>query len=247
MPLLLTEYSSGHQGPELLQRDLGGTLTCPVYYQGALVTPTGGTCALKDSAGTSRVTPAVTVPATIARAAFSTTDLAALSYGMGYRVYWRLTFADGTRDFQTEVGIVRWAPSCPISDANLLARRSNLARLLRGTGEESFQKWITEAWRQCQRWLSRQAGNRAHLAVNQDELVELLVAWTLCNLYQEMAENADPEGIYRTAYLDWRETLKNEKDDLVLTYDADDDGLPDEVKRRGQAPVMTGGFTAQRW
>ncbi len=247
MPLLLTEYSGGLRGPELLQRDLGGTLTCPVYYQGALVTPTGGTCTLKDSAGTAKVTPAVTVPTTIARAAFSTTDLAPLSYGMGYRAYWRLTFTDGYRDFQTEVGIVRWAPSCPISDVNLLARRSNLGKLLQGTGETSFQKWITEAWQECQRWLLRQAGNRAHLALNQDELVDLLVAWTLRNLYQEMAENADPAGIYRVAYLDWRDSLKSAMDELVLTYDADDDGLPDDAKRRGQAPVMTGGFTAQRW
>jgi len=230
MPTTRIEYSADFQYPDLIPKDLGATLTCPVYRNGALVAPSSGTYILRKPGGESFLSGSVAIVSDIAQAAVSSGSLSNESLQMGYRMEWSLVISTVTYVFRNEVGIVRAAPTCPVSDRDLLARHSSLNDWLAGSGQTSWQVWIDEAWSQCQRWLI-QKGNRPHLILQSSDIKDLVGVWSLVVIMKDLATNAsESDRVYRLR-TEYMEELKALQDSLRLTYTSADEPVPDEEKR----------------
>jgi hypothetical protein len=236
MPVDRTEYATAFDVPDCVQRDIGGTLTCPVYRNGALVAPTqaGSTFSLRKKDGTLLVDgAAVTVASSIATYALAAATIADEPYSAGYRAEWKLIISGVTYNFRNEVYIVRYAPALPISDRNLLGRHTNLARFLAGTGRTTFQTDIETAWTELQRWLI-QKGNRINLIVQSTDLVDLLRVWTMKNILFDVKSSANGAQ-FNDLYEEYVEELKGLKN-VNFAYAPDDDTQP-ETQRRAAEPT----------
>lgn len=235
MPVDRTQYSTAFEVPDLLQRDIAGRLTCPVYLDGAIVAPSAATLTLRKPDGSELIAASAgTIVSSTAGYTIAAATIEDEPFQMGYRAEWALTISGVVHSFRNEVGIVRFAPWCPISDRDLLKRHTGLARSLR-TGETTFQDYIDEAWNQLQRWLI-QKGNRPHLILQSTDLKDLATVWALVVVFKDWATNATTEDRnfrLRNEYIEELEKLKNT---LNLTYSANDDTTPD-TRKRSTSPV----------
>lgn len=249
MPVLRSQYSVGFTNADLLQRDLGGTLTCPIFLDGAEVKADSGTVTLRKSPGGATVsTGSASFSGDTAAFAVAAGTIASQQYAMGYQVEWVLVVDDVTLPtYRNEVGIVRFAPPLPVSHQDLLGIRKQLAKFLKGTGETSFQSWIETAWIEFQDWLEQKSDSRAHLIVKIYQVRNLVARWTLRNFYREMAENADPDGSLRLAYLDFKTEVEDLKGSLSMDYDRNDAGTVDDEPREADGGVWLCDRTAQAW
>lgn len=238
MPVVRELYAPRFEIPDLVQRDLGAVLSCPLDKDGAVVavTQSGSTFSLRKPDGSLLVSAAaVTVGVDgIPTYTLSAGAIAAEPFQMGYRAEWSLVVAGQTASFRNEVGIVRCVPPLPISDRNLTGRHSTLDRSLNGTGRSSWQAWIETTWLECQRWLI-QKGNRPHLIVQSSDLVDLMRVWTFYNIFVDlMSAGNDPRyGELKRSYGDELEALKKT---LSVSYAAAD-GAPPDAHRRPMQPV----------
>jgi hypothetical protein len=238
MPVSRTEYSTRFELPDLLQRDQGGTLTCPVERSNALVAPSAGTLTLRRSDGTKIIdAQAATITGDMAQYAVAAGTIASEPYGMGLQAEWSLTLAGSARTFRNEVGIVRVVPTCPVTQGMLEARRTGITRDLPGTGETTLQKWIDEAWKQFNRWLIAQ-GNRPQLLLYPHEMVEIVTVWAMRVYYADLARNAQRDGQRAKDAEDLRVELEALKGSAHFAYSKADDVVADPKKRAGQ-PITT--------
>jgi len=230
MPTTRIEYSADFQYPDLIPKDLGAVLTCPIYRDGAIVAPASGTYALRKPGGESWLTGSVSVVSDVARVTIASGTIADETLQMGYRMEWSLVIGGLTYVFRNEVGIVRAAPTCPVSDRDLIARHSSLNDWLAGSGETSWQDWIDEAWAQCQRWLI-QKGNRPHLILQSSDLKDLMACWAMVVILRDLSTNAsEADKVYRLRN-EYMEELKQLQDGLRLAYSEADETYPDDERR----------------
>lgn len=238
MPVTRTTYSTSFELPDLIQRDLGATLTCPVEVNDAKVTPSAGTFTLRRSDGTKIIdAAAVTIPSDTAQYAVAAGVIASEPYGMGYQAEWSLTLSGVAQTFRNEVGICRVVPSCPVTQTMLEDRHTGVTRDLSGTGETTLQKWIASAWKQFNRWLLQQ-GNRPQALLYPHEMVDIVTVWALRAFYFDIAQHADREG-HRAKYAeDYRLELDALKGSTHFAYSKADDVVADS-RRRSAQPVTT--------
>jgi hypothetical protein len=244
-----TEYSAPFPHADLIQRDQGATLTCPVERNDALVTPTAGTFTLRKPDGTALIdAQAVTIPSDTAQYAVSSASIADEPYRGGYIAEWTLTVAGSSRSFRNEVQIVRHVPSQPANQAALEARHTTLTRDLAGTGETTLQKWLDEAMRQMTRWLI-QKGNRPNLIVQSSDLFDLYVAWTLRLYFYDLSQLADPNGHRRQLADDYKAELEQLKNTISFAYAPNDTTTPEGRRRaaRPQTFLGTSGWPDYDW
>jgi len=243
MPSTATQYASRFQAPDLLQRDQGGTLTCPVYRSGALVKPDSGTFTLKRGATALVNALAVSFTGDVAEYTVGAPSLAGQPLDMRYHVEWALVMPDGnTRTLRNDAGVVRAAPTQAATDLDLSARHSNIARALQGTGETDFQKWLDESWVQLTRWLIRK-GNRPELVISSSDLLELHTLWTLKVFYGDLF---DQDERYSQLYRRYaggggeKGELREAQDAIHFVYDSTDDGVPDPERRSARPQTFLG-------
>lgn len=235
MPVDRPEYSVAFQTADLLQKDIGGRLLCPIYRDDALVVPSAATLTLKKPDGIVLLTGSGTIVSSIAGYTVTAGNLSAEDYQMGYRAEWTLTISGADFSFRNEVGVVRFAPAIPLSDRDLRARHTDLDRYLGNTGETSWQKWIDESWYQLQRWLI-QKGNRPQLIVQSTDLKDLATAWAMVVIFGDLATNvSENDRVYRLRN-EYREELERLKKEVNLQYSTTDESIPD-VRRRNTSPV----------
>lgn len=110
-------------------------MTCPVYSGVSLVAITSGTATLYDHTGASHSTPTVTVAGNIASAACV---VGSYDPSRGWRL--ELALSDGTTTYNVTVPavVVRNAPACPVSSADVTAMQP---RILGGTYPGSQTSW----------------------------------------------------------------------------------------------------------
>lgn len=143
-----TVYSARIAYPDYIVRGRGQTVSVELYRDGALAAPTSGTFALY-AGSTEVVAPtAVTVASSIATYAISAGSLpSTLALGHGYHEVWSLACADGvTRSFRRDAAVVRYAAYPVVTDADLTAVYSDLARQ-RASTSTTFQAAIDESWK----------------------------------------------------------------------------------------------------
>jgi len=239
MPIDRTEYSTAFQVPELLQRDTAGRVTCPIYRNGALVAPSSAAYAIIKPDGSELVSGAGTIVSDVAGVTIAPATIAGEPYQMGYRIIWDLTIASEDHKFRNELGIVRYAPYCPVSDADLLARHSGLDRNLRA-GVTSWQPHIDEAWYQLQRWLL-QKGNRPHLIVQSSDIKDLATVWALVVIFKDLATLATTEDRNYRLRNEYMEELDKLKKEIQFSYSSTDNEIPERRQRPASPITFLGG------
>jgi hypothetical protein len=196
-----TAYSARFQLPDLVERGLAATLTCPVYRDGALVAPTadGSTCTIVDSAGATVTTPAVSVTGSIA--AVSWTPDATQALGDNYQVRWSLVISAATYAFRNELAVVRAKLYCPITDADLFRVAPSLdpnGSPKPATRRTHFQATLDEAWVQIQLRLI-EAGKRPYLVISPSAFREAALQLALALVFEDLSSRASPEHGERAA------------------------------------------------
>lgn len=235
MPTVATDYRPDFHIPEEIRRDDGVTLSCPVYDStDTVVQATSGTFTLLDQGGrtvaSGAVTPSATLTATYAIASSAIEDEA---YGFRYRVRWDLVLAGESHVFINTAGIVREAFAVPVRDTDLTARHSELLTLIQGTGDTDLTRWITEAYRQCVRWMVRQ-GNRPAAVLDGSQLKELVTLWALEVVMRDLSTGLQDSHFGELAD-HYHEARKDLQSTITFAYDADLDGAEDEDVRRGRS------------
>ena len=243
MPVVRTDYAPGAEIPDCIQKDLNSTLSYPVYRDDALVavTQAGSSFSLRRPDGTMLISNrAITVVGGEPQVTVTAADLSNEPYQMGYRSEWTLIIAGATCNFRNEVGVVRYAPTLPISDRNLTGRHNKIDTWLAGTGKTSWQSWIDMTWLECQRWLI-QKGNRAHLIVQSSDLVDLMRTWTMRNILTDILSSQNGER-FKDLFEEYKRQCSELQSSISFEYAHTDDTVPDQ-QRRAATPVTFLGTT----
>lgn len=165
--------------PDYLQRGRAQVATLPLYLDGALAPPTDGTFTLTSPGGVV-VVDAGTVVVTddIATYPLLAGDIpVTLALGHGYKEDWTLTCADGVeRTFRRDAAVVLYAAYPVVTDADLVAVYSDLARQLR-SGTTTFTAYIDEAWKRILGRLESQGVFPEHV----------VTSWSLREVHCELA------------------------------------------------------------
>lgn len=245
MPSTVTPASPDFPLADLIQRDQGATLTCPLYSGASLVAPTqaGSTFSLLRPDRTAIVdAQAVTVSSSIARYTVSAGTIASESYGDGYLARWSLVVSGVTYLFENEAQIVRKLPAPAAAHHNIIGRYTDAERWLVGLEVDgapatTFQHWLNEAWTDLSRWLI-QRGNRPHLVSNSSDLVEAHILWTWYRFSEDLAQGADPDGRWAAAAEKTEKRLYDYLGTLTLRYDSSDAGTPDATRRAARGVLV---------
>ncbi len=239
MPTTATAYSAEFSLPETVQRDLGATLTCPIYRDGAIVavTAAGSTLEILRPDGTQLLAPAaVTDVGGVAQYTVTAGSIASEVFQAGLQFIWRLVLAGETHSFRNLGAICRFVPQIPAHLGSLIGRVGNLQSYL-PPGQTSWQSELELAWTQIQRWLYRQS-NRPNLIVGSSDLVDLHIAWSLWVIYEDLARVSGADDTFRLARDDFRNEVDRLKSETSFQYASDDGATPDEDRRPAAGTVF---------
>jgi hypothetical protein len=248
MPTDFPAFKTAFEMPDLLQRDAGGTLRCPITLERQTVlTATGGTCTLARPDGSTLKTGAITPDATYSAVfALSAGELAGEAFGMGYLVTWALSFAEGDITTRNQVGIVRVAPAMPADEGDLLSEIADLNRELEGLDQTSWDPDLLDAWYRLNRWLNKQ-GNRAHLVIQPHDLKDLHRLWALKVITGKLGGNDREGSRWAMLFERFSRELKTEQDSASFVYDATDSGAIDPTRRQAARAVTVLGGPGDWW
>lgn len=204
-----TVYTARIAYPDYLERGRAQTVSLPLYRDGALVAPTSGTFALYDSSGAAIVAAAaVTITGSIATYPILAASLpSTLALGHGYREDWSLLIASVTRSFRRDAAVVLHAAYPVITDADLVAVYSDLARHL-ASGTTTFQSAIDEAWRRVLGRLEQQGVYPEHV----------VTSWSLREVHLELALHLVCLDFARAQGGRWLELQAHHKREFELAW-----------------------------
>lgn len=176
-----TEYAARLPVPEEIERGADCTLRCPMYRDGALAAPTGGTVSVFDRSGVAQVDGAsVAVTGSVATYALTAVTSTGWTLEDGWSVEWALQMPDGkTHTVRNEALVARRRLYCPVSDVDLYRRWPELdpAGGSPLTTRETFQAEIDEAWVHTRLRLIEE-GDRPHLVISASALREYVLLFT---------------------------------------------------------------------
>jgi hypothetical protein len=233
-------YTTRLDSPHLIELGQTTVLVCPVYYQGALVTPSAGTITISDAGQAAVISAAaVTISGGIAQYTVSSGTTASLSPSSGWRVLWSLTLPGSIPWLQrTEAYLVRQRLYPTIADADVARRVPALATQNQGrpTASASYQGLIEEADAEVQRRL-RAAGRRPWLVMSPADLRESWLTYTLALIYDSLAGQGSPTDPYAERAAHYRAAFEAAWAQAALTMDWDQDGYQDSTERVSAKPA----------
>lgn len=144
-----TLYTARFVGPTLIEQGRDTPITCPVYRDGALVAPTGGTVSIFDASGVALVSAAsVVISGSVAGYTVAAGTTSGRSKGPDWRVEWSLTVASQSRLFSNEAALVSRRLYPAITDADIYARHRALSPSSGSplTSLTTYQAFIDDAW-----------------------------------------------------------------------------------------------------
>lgn len=241
MSLDAAPYSARIPVPYDLVRGQATTIRCPVYRDGALVSPSSGTCTVYDGSGTVVSTGATTLSSSVSTYTF--TPSSTLTLGEGWRVEWALVISSITYTFRSDAALVRVALYPVIADADLFRRVSGLNPALGAAALSSlstYQDYIDEAWTVIVlRLISK--GNRPALISSPSALRECHLLLTLAFIFEDFAVRLRESFAEDAAR--FREHYEAEWARLSFTYDTSDTGVSPAQRRAARGPIILSG----RW
>ncbi len=220
-------YSARVAYPDYLDRGRTQQVSLPLYRDGSLVPPSSGTFTLYDTGSTVLSTGAVTVTGDVATYEILAADLPdTLAHGHGYREEWELALPDGTtRTYRRDAALVRQAPHPVITDADVEATYTDLARQ-RASGTTTWQGYIDEAWR---RILGRLEGQ----GVFPESIVS---SWSLREVHLELVYHLISLDFAKSQGGRWLDLAQQHKKEFELAWarlrfvtSTDDEGVADST------------------
>lgn len=241
MSLDSAPYSARIPTPYDLVRGQATTIRCPVYRDGALVSPSSGTCTVYDSSSVVVSTGATVLTGSVSTYTF--TPSSTLTLSEGWRVEWSLTISAVVHTFRSDAALVRMALYPVISDADLFRRVSGLNPAL---GEAAlstlttYQDYLDEAWTVLVlRLISK--GNRPALISSPSALRECHLLLTLAFIFEDFAVRLRESFAEDAAR--FREHYEAEWARLSFSYDTSDSGVSPAQRRAARGPTILSG----RW
>lgn len=218
--------------PDVFERGVSNTTSCPIYAAGTLVTPTSGSCSISGPGGAVVASGAVTIVSGVAT--YEWTPPASTSLGEGWQVTWELSTTDhGVIRHRNEGMIARFRGICPLSVSDLYdvapAIKPGNTSISAMTHEDIDAK-IRVAWEQVQvRLIS--LGRRPWLVIGSYALKEVTQLTALSIIYSGLQHRGN-EAILATSQ-QYQVDLKAAWDRLKLTYDEGDAGTAATGKKAG--------------
>lgn len=208
--------------PAFLARGRANVSELPVYVDGTLTAPDSGTYTLTRPDGTAAVdAQSATVTASVAT--YSVTPASTEALGEGWLETWSLVFSGTTYVFTRQSACVRDAPVREIGPVDMRARHPELGN--QDTDVSEDEDACDEAWVSVQRWLIAK-GRRPYLVIPSGALSEPTLLRALAMRFRNLSTFAGGSRYAEmAAYYD--EAYAAEMERLVLTYDMDEDGMPD--------------------
>lgn len=203
-----TQYSVRIAYPDYLERGRTQVVSCPIYRDGGLVAPTAGTVVLYSPGGVEIDSGSIVIAGSMATYSLTGSVLSdVLALGHGYYLVWSLTLASIGRTFRRDAALVLHAAVPTLTDADITAVYSDLARNL-ASGTTSFQAYIDEAWK---RILGRLEGQ----GVFPDHVVTY---WSLREVHAELSLHLISLDFARAQGGRWLELADTHKKEFELAW-----------------------------
>lgn len=233
-----TQYTARFSLPELIERGRDELIKCMVYLSGALVAPSSGTVTVRNASGDVVINAAsATITGSVAQYTITAGTLNSQSLGEGWQVEWNLTMPDSVvHKFRNTAALVRGRLYMPIADADLIRVVSALdpTSSTSISSVANWQDYLDEAWVQIQLRLIEQ-GNRPNLILSPSALRETALSLTLALIFEDLSTRLS--DAYEQRAESYRGRYEQAWARLRFTYDTDDDGQADTVKRPSMASV----------
>lgn len=234
--LLTLTYTAAFASPDLIERAKDQRLSCPVYYNGALVEPVSGTVAVYDQNNATIATSAVSVAAGVAVYDLTSAAIpATLSPSQRWRVEWVLTFGDGqVHTFRRDAHLClrRLYPVTTVAD--LTGRHHDLNDLV--AAGKSIQVYLDGAWDALIRKVLSD-GRYPQQYMTPWSMADAHAALALHRLFLDVMLNAVGDGKYGTLAEFYKVEYNEALTSLRATIDINEDNQAPADDEEGQTGV----------
>lgn len=231
-----TLYSARLIGPEIIEAGMDNVVTCPVYRDGALVSPTVYTLTVWNAANVIVAQPTVSVVSSVASATITAASLSGQTKGDGWRMEWALTLASVVHTFRRDGALVYRRLYPVVTDADLLRLHTDLTRRMPST-ETSYQDYLDESWASIESRLVM-SGKRPWLILSPSALRDVHLYGTLARIFRDLAQGGPGTAEWELAA---EYDRKHEAAWSQLTYPQAEQssGLAaDAARRRASQPTL---------
>ena len=232
---MITRY----QLPTFIARGVSQSLSLDVYNDaGAQQTASSGTVTIyKGGSVLSGVdTVAVTTTGPPAAYTLGASSTSGESLSDRWLLLWSLTISGTAYTFRQPAYLVRHVLYPTITDTDITDRYDDLDDYL-DSDTTTFQTYRDAAWVVLNRDLIKR-GRRPELIIDSYAVAEAHLHKTCELIFRDFASKAGVDGRYRELQRDHADAYLREWDTMVLQYDSDEDGMPDEERRQSGQPVV---------
>lgn len=234
--------------PDFLEQGRDNTIAMELQEDGATLVPSAGSLTVKDGAGATVATPAVTIVSGIATATVTTADLAGETFASDWTEVWELTLSGVVTRFLRPAIHCLQEPYPSIGEPDLEAVHSDLFRAnALPSGRTSWQDYISEAWRDL---ISRLMATPypPHTIVDSFRLRPYLIATSLERVSRDLLTVEGGNGKWTLLNERYMEQAEVEWERLGYRVDRDEDGVIDSSDETMAAPgVNDGAPQGRRW
>lgn len=229
--------------PYFLIRAETNAVSCPVFEDGAEVTPTSGTITVKDASGAAVVDGAAVTVST-GRATYTISSAVIPSSSAlsdRWLVLWDLTIGGETRHYRNPAHIVR-APLSPVVTRDDLIRRHSDLASWSTPGADNLQRYVDESWIEIVGRLIEE-GHRPGLILSGFAFRSAHLYLALCMAMRDGWQSMDGGAKYEDLSNEYRTEYEAAWKRINFTVDTDGDNAVD-VGETGQAAVSVVSLTA---
>lgn len=225
-------------GPTLVEQAVDSVITAPVYFDGALVVPTGATVTIYDANNSVVVSAgAASIVSSVASYTLSGTTTSSLTPADGWRFDWAITLTGGeVLRAVTDGALVLRRLRPVVSDTDLLKYHPALTRI-RPSTETSYQDYLDMGWREVESMLVG-SGKRPWLIISPHSLRLVHLHRTLALIYRDFA-TAGPGSVEWAMMEKYEGLAKVDWDGLTLVTASASTGESDTGGRRRAAQPST--------
>ena len=246
--ILVATYTAAFASPDLIERAKDQRLSCPVYYDGALVAPVSGTDTVYDDTNATAATSAVTVAGGVAVYDLTAAAVPATKApSQRWREEWALTFADGqVHTFRRDAHLClrRLYPVTTVGD--LTGRHHDLAQLV--AAGKSVQVYLDGAWDTLIRKVLSD-GRYPQQYMTPWSMADAHAALALHRLFLDVMLNAPGDGkygalaeLYKVEYADALTSLR-----ATIDINEDNQAPGDDEEGQTGVPMITLGGSPSTW
>jgi len=237
-----------NRAPDFLEQGRDNTISMELQEDGATLTPSAGSLTVKDGAGATISTPAVSFVGGIATATVTTADLAGKAFASNWTEVWELTLSGVVKRFLRPAIHCLQEPYNPVGESDLEAVHSDLFRAnALPVGRTSWQDYSDEAFLDFISF-TMSTPFPPHTIVDWFRVRPYLVTTSLERVSRDLLTVEGGNGKWTLLNEMYREKAPIELRRLGYRTDRDEDGLIDSTDETMASPgVNDGAPQGRRW